>query len=110
MRQQRNIMRRNRLNGLVLTAAAGLSLLVLPFHAESRGGQRADEATTEKPVARFDQVPGLPRSAPEEQGVSSAGVLGFVEAADKDIDSLHSFMLVRHGHVVAEGWWVPRVR
>jgi CubicO group peptidase (beta-lactamase class C family) len=49
----------------------------------------------------------LPRSTPEAQGVSSAAVRAFVEAAAKDIDSLHSFMLVRHGHVVAEGWWAP---
>jgi CubicO group peptidase (beta-lactamase class C family) len=49
----------------------------------------------------------LPRSSPEAQGVSSAAVLAFVEAADKDIDSMNSFMLLRHGHVVAEGWWAP---
>lgn len=49
----------------------------------------------------------LPRSSPEKQGVSSPAVRAFVEAADKDIDALHSFMLVRHGHVVAEGWWGP---
>ena len=49
----------------------------------------------------------LPRSSPEAQGVASSAVLSFVEAADKQIDSLHSFMLVRHGHVVAEGWWAP---
>src|SRR5262245_33515754 len=49
----------------------------------------------------------LPRSSPEAQGVSSPGVLAFVEAADKSIDSLHSFMLVRHGKVVAECWWAP---
>src|SRR6202044_1573442 len=49
----------------------------------------------------------LPRGSPESQGVSSAEVLAFVEAADRTIDSLHSFMLVRHGHVVAEGWWAP---
>ncbi|WP_397569081.1 serine hydrolase domain-containing protein [Schlesneria sp. T3-172] len=49
----------------------------------------------------------LPRSTPEEQGISSAAVLSFVEAADSQFDSLHSFMLVRHGHVVAEGWWAP---
>ncbi|WP_395753648.1 serine hydrolase domain-containing protein [Prosthecobacter sp.] len=30
----------------------------------------------------------------------------FVEAADK-INTLHSFMIVRHGHVIAEGWWKP---
>src|SRR5882724_9145727 len=49
----------------------------------------------------------LPRSSPEAQGVSSAALLVFVEAADKNIDALHSFMLLRHGHVVAEGWWSP---
>ncbi len=49
----------------------------------------------------------LPRCTPEQQGVSSAGVQAFVEAADKNIDSLHSFMLLRHGHVLAEGWWAP---
>lgn len=50
---------------------------------------------------------GLPRSAPEAQGISSSAILAFIEAADKDLDSMHSFMLVRHGHVVAEGWWAP---
>lgn len=49
----------------------------------------------------------LPRSSPEAQGVSSSGVLAFIEAADESIDAMHSFMLVRHGHVVAEGWWAP---
>jgi CubicO group peptidase (beta-lactamase class C family) len=49
----------------------------------------------------------LPRSTPEEQGVSSAALFGFVQAAEQKIDALHSFMLVRHGHVVAEGWWSP---
>ena len=27
--------------------------------------------------------------------------------AEQKIDALHSFVLVRHGHVVAEGWWSP---
>ena len=49
----------------------------------------------------------LPRSSPEQQGISSADLLAFVEAADKDIDTMNSFMLVRHGYVVAEGWWAP---
>ncbi|HEY7514103.1 MAG TPA: serine hydrolase domain-containing protein, partial [Vicinamibacteria bacterium] len=49
----------------------------------------------------------LPRSSPEEQGVSSAGLLSFVREADEQIEGLHSFMLVRHGTVVAEGWWSP---
>jgi CubicO group peptidase (beta-lactamase class C family) len=49
----------------------------------------------------------LPRSSPEAQGISSAAVLEFIEAAARELDSLHSFMLVRHGHVVAECWWAP---
>ncbi len=49
----------------------------------------------------------LPRSSPEEQGVSSTALLGFIDAADSQLDSLHSFMMVRHGKVVAEGWWAP---
>ena len=52
----------------------------------------------------------LPRSSPEQQGIASADLLAFVEAADKDIDTMNSFMLVRHGHVVAEGWWAPYER
>lgn len=50
---------------------------------------------------------GLPRSTAEAQGVSSAAILQFVEAADEKLDSLHSVMVVRHGHVIAEGWWTP---
>jgi CubicO group peptidase (beta-lactamase class C family) len=38
--------------------------------------------------------------------VSSAGILAFVEAAEARHE-MHSFMLVRHGQVVAEGWWAP---
>ncbi|CAN5501650.1 hypothetical protein BH10PLA2_BH10PLA2_02810 [soil metagenome] len=49
----------------------------------------------------------LLRSTPEAQGVSAKAILGFVEEAEKKIDALHSFMIVRHGHVIAEGWWKP---
>jgi CubicO group peptidase (beta-lactamase class C family) len=49
----------------------------------------------------------LPRSTPESQGISSAAIQDFVEAADTSVNSIHSFMLVRHGQVVAEAWWQP---
>ena len=48
----------------------------------------------------------LPRSSPEAQGISSEAVREFVEAVDK-VNTLHSFMVVRHGHVIAEAWWKP---
>lgn len=49
----------------------------------------------------------LPRSGPEAQGIASSAVLAFVEAIEQAGLELHSLMLVRHGRVVAEGWWEP---
>jgi CubicO group peptidase (beta-lactamase class C family) len=49
----------------------------------------------------------LPRSTPEREGISSSAVLAFVQAADSAIDAMNSVMIVRHGRVVAEGWWAP---
>jgi CubicO group peptidase (beta-lactamase class C family) len=50
----------------------------------------------------------LPRSHPSAQGVAASGVTAFVDALERHpgIDP-HSLMLVRHGSVVAEGWWAP---
>lgn len=42
------------------------------------------------------------------QGVDPAGVLAFVDAVDDDPSvELHGLMVLRHGYVVAEGWWAP---
>lgn len=49
----------------------------------------------------------LPRSVPETEGVASAAILDLINDLDAHIDAVHSFMLVRHGKVVAEGWWTP---
>ncbi len=49
----------------------------------------------------------LPRSTPEAEGVALAGILAFLDAAAQARHEMHSFMLVRHGRVVAEGWWSP---
>ncbi|WP_235034261.1 serine hydrolase domain-containing protein [Roseiconus lacunae] len=49
----------------------------------------------------------LPRATPESQGVASSAITSFIKAADAEVDSMHSFMLVRHGKVVAECWWAP---
>ncbi len=43
------------------------------------------------------QEPILPRSSPEAQGVSSTSIAAFVQAADKKVNTMHSFMLLRHG-------------
>ena len=52
-------------------------------------------------------VPQLPRSLPEEQGICSTGVSAFLNRIKELNIELHSIMLLRHGHVVAEGWWSP---
>ena len=49
----------------------------------------------------------LPRSTPEQQGIASGAVADFVTALDTEIEEIHSLMVLRHGHVVAEGWWEP---
>lgn len=49
----------------------------------------------------------LPRSTPEQQGIASASIRKFLDAANASGQELHSFMMLRHGHIVAEGWWAP---
>ncbi len=49
----------------------------------------------------------LPRRLPHEMGVPPEAVTGLVQAWETDGLPLHSLMLVRHGAVVAEGWWAP---
>src|ERR1035438_3483568 len=50
----------------------------------------------------------LPRSRPADQQVDPAAILGFLDAVDGHPDvEMHSLMMVRHGQVVAEGWWAP---
>jgi CubicO group peptidase (beta-lactamase class C family) len=49
----------------------------------------------------------LPRSTPESQGVSSEALLRLITALETNALELHSIMILRHGRVVAEGWWDP---
>ncbi|MFI6335519.1 serine hydrolase domain-containing protein [Streptomyces sp. NPDC050535] len=50
----------------------------------------------------------LPVSTPAEQGVEASGIHAFLDAVESapDIEP-HSLMILRHGHVVASGWWAP---
>ena len=50
----------------------------------------------------------LPRGTPADQQVDPAAILAFLDAMDSRPDiEMHSLMVVRHGHLVAEGWWAP---
>ena len=79
-----------------------VSVVVLPFASTPIVARQ-----TTKTSVKTQKFATLPRSSPEQQGISSADILAFIEAADKDVDTMNSFMLIRRGHVVAEGWWAP---
>ncbi|MFI7020326.1 serine hydrolase domain-containing protein [Streptomyces sp. NPDC050164] len=50
----------------------------------------------------------LPTSSPAAQGVDASGVHAFLDAleAAPEIEP-HSLMIMRHGRLVASGWWAP---
>ncbi|MFI1727283.1 serine hydrolase domain-containing protein [Streptomyces sp. NPDC020489] len=50
----------------------------------------------------------LPTSAPSAEGVDPAGVQALLDGLETDPDlEPHSLMVLRHGKVVAAGWWAP---
>lgn len=49
----------------------------------------------------------LPRSTPEAQCVSSASIQAFFDALATSNHEMHGIVMVRRGHVIAEGWWDP---
>lgn len=53
----------------------------------------------------------VPTSPPSVQGVDAQGIHAFLDTleAAPDIEP-HSLMILRHGHVVAAGWWHPYTR
>src|SRR5258708_10606984 len=58
-------------------------------------------------VGLFGQSTSLPRSTPEAEGVSSQHIISFLDAVSRSNHEFHSVMVLRHGKVVAEGWWNP---
>lgn len=58
-------------------------------------------------MTKTDVIGSLPRSVPESQSVASSALLEFLSAATRANCELHSLMVVRYGHVIAEGWCAP---
>ncbi len=75
----------------------GAGVGVLGLFSVSPGFLSAEEIVQKK----------LARSTPEAQGMRSEGILNFLKALETSKHEFHSLMVVRHGHVVAEGWWAP---
>jgi hypothetical protein len=87
----------NRRDFLKCGGTAALALSILPFLTKAEL----------KTVLKVDSAGNFLRATPESQGVDSAGVSNFLLAAKESGLQWHSFMLLRHGNVVAEGWWKP---
>ena len=60
-----------------------------------------------QPEIKGQNIEKLPRSIPELEGVLSSGINDFLNAVDTGRQEIHSFMFIRHGKVIAEGWWGP---
>ena len=59
-------------------------------------------------IQSFAQKPNsLPISNPEAQGVVSDSITHFLDAIAQTNHEFHSFMILRHGKIIAEGWWNP---
>jgi hypothetical protein len=48
-----------------------------------------------------------PRSTPAGAGMSSSSIIALLDALEAQSIECHSIMVVRRGHVVAEGRWTP---
>ena len=44
---------------------------------------------------------------PESVGISSKGIMKFLDRMEQNQIELHSFMVLRHGQCAAKGWWKP---
>ncbi len=96
-------------NGLTAYCTCNGEVLEEAFKVPATGplGLEGDRGQVEYRNIRVKEItPELPRSSPEQRGVQSQAILDFIDGADQ-IDSVHSFMLLRHGSVVAEAWWTP---
>jgi CubicO group peptidase (beta-lactamase class C family) len=50
---------------------------------------------------------GLLRARPSDVGVPAAAIHAVLDDLDRRELEMHSLMVLRRGHVVAEGWWAP---
>ncbi|QCR43569.1 serine hydrolase [Curtobacterium sp. SGAir0471] len=50
----------------------------------------------------------FPRSTPSALGIDAGGIAAFLDALESTPDvEPHSIVLLRHGHLAAQGWWAP---
>lgn len=63
---------------------------------------------SKQPPCALGQARPLPRSTPEAEGVPSGAIQTLVDAINADsLADAHGIMVLRHGKVIAEGYWKP---
>lgn len=92
----------NRRKFIKITGLGTLALGTAPFLFQScKGDNTATVVEGSLDPNVFERV------SPESQGISSASIQKFIEEANKCDYEWHSFILMRHGKVVSEGYWEP---
>lgn len=46
-------------------------------------------------------------AVPESLGIPSSAVYELIERLEEDYSEIHSFMIMRHDRIAAQGWWAP---
>ena len=96
----------NRRSFLKASSLGALGLLAVPsmLTSCSRSGSKTDPLQS---TSAEQDVKGLAFSSPESQGVPSEAILEMLDFLETKRVCMHSFLLMRHGAVVAEGYWHP---
>jgi CubicO group peptidase (beta-lactamase class C family) len=81
------------------------ALLAGLFFVPSCGGSQSGDQSQNANGTRL-----LPRSTPEEQGMDSAEIANLVDRIRAEKASVNGFLVLRHGTIVAEGYFFPYVK
>jgi len=92
----------NRRSFIKSSSLGALGLVTVPsiITGCTRSGSNNDRFTTQ-------DVKGLVFATPESQGVPSGAIMEMLDFLETKRVCMHSFILIRHGAVVAEGYWPP---
>jgi CubicO group peptidase (beta-lactamase class C family) len=91
-------MKTTRRDFIIQGGTAAVALGFLPFLSNASSKK---EIFAGKKSGKFSRV------TPESQGIPSAAITKFLNRANESGMEWHSFMLLRNGHIVAEGCWKP---
>src|SRR6185436_8431228 len=88
---------------------SALLFLFLNFQVSAQRAKPSSQTTkgSSQTTKVSSQTAKLPPSTPEAEGVSSKGIMEFIDAISTTKHEMHSIMILRHGKVIAEGWWNP---